>query len=337
MNLGFLKGKIVLVTGGTGSFGRHFVTKVLQESACKKIIVFSRDELKQHEMRQELNDQTNRLRFFIGDVRDLSRLKRAFSGVNIVVHAAALKQVPALEYNPLEAIKTNVLGTQNVIDAALDNEVSKLLLVSTDKAVNPISLYGATKLSAEKLCIAANVYGRITRPTIFSVVRYGNVLGSRGSIVETLLKQKEQGKHITITDPTMTRFWLNLKQAHDLVLFALEKMKGGEIFIPKIPSMTIGNLVDAIIPDAAKTTIGLRAGEKLHEILLTDQESRHAVELSKYFVVLPEFPFWSGTERYRTYYSIGKKVDENFCYQSQNNKHWLTQKSLRKLLAKVLP
>src|SRR3989344_8734185 len=245
MDLEFLKGKTVLVTGGTGSFGQQFVSKLFKESLAKKIIVLSRDEFKQHQMRQKFSDSDDRLRFFLGDVRDLSRLNRAFSGVDIVVHAAALKQVPALEYNPLEAIKTNILGTQNVIDAALDNQVSKVLFVSTDKAVNPVNLYGATKLCAERLFVAANAYRKNEQSGAFSAVRYGNVIGSRGSLIETLKMQKENGV-VTLTDKRMTRFWITGDEAVQLVLDAITLMKGGEIFIPKLPAMKIVDLIEAV-------------------------------------------------------------------------------------------
>lgn len=329
MKTDFLKGKTVLVTGGTGSFGESFVRKLLTKHRVKKVIVFSRDELKQHHMERELRDE-NRLRFFLGDIRDVERLRRAFSGVDVIVHAAALKQVPALEYNPFEAVKTNVLGTQNIIEAALDQKVKRVLLISTDKAAYPGNLYGATKLCAERLFVAANSYsgGR----TAFSVVRYGNVLGSRGSFVETLLRDKAAGKTVKITDSEMTRFWISLEQAYELVIFALKHMGGGEIFIPKIPSMKIGDLVTALMPGAKREVIGLRAGEKLHEVLLTDQESRHAAELSKCFVILPEFPFWSVSRRYRAYIRTGKKIDGEFCYDSKRNKEWLTKNQLRELM-----
>src|SRR3989338_6789831 len=238
MDLSFLKGKVVLVTGGTGSFGRYFTDDALK-SGLKKLIVFSRDEYKQFEMKKDISDR--RVRFFLGDVRDLSRLQRAFAEVDIVVHAAALKQVPALEYNPLEAVKTNVLGTQNVIDAALDNQVEKVLLVSTDKAVNPINLYGATKLCAEKLLVAANAYGRKANKTIFSLVRYGNVIGSRGSIVEMINNQKQFGE-ITLTHVDMTRFWITLDKGVELVLDGLKLMRGGEVFVPKLKAMKVVDL-----------------------------------------------------------------------------------------------
>lgn len=325
MTMGFLKGKTVLVTGGTGSFGRQFVTKVLQGSACKKIIVFSRDELKQHEMKQELDDQTNRLRFFIGDVRDLPRLERAFAGVDIVVHAAALKQVPALEYNPLEAIKTNILGTQNVIDAALDNEVEKVLLVSTDKAVNPISLYGATKLSAEKLCVASNAYGKTVHPTIFSVVRYGNVIGSRGSIVEMLRNQKKSAS-VPLTHEEMTRFWITIDAGIQLVFDALRLMKGGEIFVPKLPTMKVKDLIRALAPRARIEIVGIRPGEKMHEMLLTEDEVRYTKDIGDYYLVEPSHNWWNGS-----HLKMCKSLPHNFVYAS-NTGSFLSIKEFLKYL-----
>lgn len=327
----FLKGKTVLVTGGTGSFGESFVRMLLKKHRVKKVIVFSRDELKQHHLERALRDE--RLRFFLGDVRDVGRLRRAFSGVDVVVHAAALKQVPALEYNPFEAIQTNIVGTQHIIEAALDQKVKKVLLISTDKAAYPGNLYGATKLCAERLFVAANSYSG--GQTSFSVVRYGNVIGSRGSFVEALLRNKKTGEKVTITDPEMTRFWLSLEQAHELVQFALLHMEGGEIFIPKIPSMKIGDLVDALIPGARKEIVGLRPGEKLHEVLLTDQESRRALELLKYFVILPEFMSWSVPGRFRAYTKKGKKLDEGFCYDSRYNKEWLTKNRLKEIIKRL--
>lgn len=329
----FLNGKTVLVTGGTGSFGRSFVHALFSKHKVKKVIVFSRDEFKQYHMEKELQDE-RRLRFFLGDIRDISRLRRAFVGVDVVVHAAALKQVPALEYNPFEAVKTNVIGTQNVIEAALDQKVKRVLLISTDKAAYPGNLYGATKLCAERLFVAANSYAG--RQTIFSVVRYGNVIGSRGSFIETLLKNKKEGKKVKITDPEMTRFWISLEQAYELVMFALRHMEGGEIFIPKIPSMKIGDVVEAIFPKAKKEIVGLRSGEKKHEVLLTDHEARHAVDFKRYYVVLPEFHFWSGPELYRNYLRVGKKFPIDFSYESQNNEDRLTVQSLRKLLTSKL-
>src|SRR3989339_1280108 len=284
MENSILKGKTLLVTGGTGSFGKNFIKYILEKSEVKKIIVFSRDELKQSQMEAEIKD--DRMRYFLGDVRDLPRLQRAFHGVDIVVHAAALKQVPALEYNPFEAVKTNIMGSQNVIDAAIDNGVEKVVLVSTDKAAMPVNLYGSTKLCAEKLFIAANSYSA-DRSTRFSVVRYGNVVGSRGSIIEKLILSKG-APVVHITDERMTRFWIDLEQAFEIVLFAIKNMEGGEIFIPKAKAMKLTDLFDILAPKAKHKIIGIRPGEKVHEILLTKEESRHAVELKDYFVVLPE-------------------------------------------------
>lgn len=293
MDYGFLKDKVVLVTGGTGSFGQRFVEKLLELGICKKIVVFSRDEFKQHEMRMRLKDPDN-LRFLLGDVRDLQRLERAFAGVDVVVHAAALKQVPALEYNPLEAIKTNVLGTQNIIDAALDANVWKVLLISSDKAVNPINLYGATKLCAEKLFVAANSYRHATTaPPSFSAVRYGNVVGSRGSVVETLNSQKSVGI-VTLTNEDMTRFWITLDEGVELVLGALEAMRGGEIFIPKLKAMKVKDLIAASAPNCVIKVIGTRPGEKLHEVLLTEDEVRRTRDIGKYYLVEPAHDWWVG-------------------------------------------
>ncbi len=321
-----LENKTVLITGGTGSFGKSFAKFLLENFNLKKLIIFSRDELKQFNMQKEINDK--RVRFFIGDARDLQRLQRAFYGVDIIVHAAALKQVPTLEYNPFEAVKTNILGSQNVINAAIDQCVEKVLLVSTDKAAQPVNLYGATKLCAEKLFISGNSYsaGR----TKFSCVRYGNVLGSRGSIVEHLLKNKNSLSKVQITDLEMTRFWITLRQAFDLVLFALGNMEGGEIIVPKIPSMRLVDLFNALAPGIEKEVIGIRPGEKLHEILLTEQEARHAVELSNYYVVLPEF---LGREKYQKYYEFGKELDPNFKFTSDTNRHWLSDEELRQMLS----
>src|SRR3989338_1226816 len=291
MDYGFLKDKAVLVTGGTGSFGQRFVEKLLGLDLCRKIIVFSRDEFKQHEMRLKLGDH-DKLRFLLGDVRDLQRLERAFRGVDIVVHAAALKQVPALEYNPLEAVKTNVLGTQNVIDAALDSNVGKVLLISSDKAVNPINLYGATKLCAEKLLIAANSYRReSSSPPFFSAVRYGNVVGSRGSIVETLSSQKNKGV-VTLTHEDMTRFWITLDEGVGLVLNELGAMQGGEIFVPKLKAMKVKDLISAAAPNCQIKIIGIRPGEKLHEVLLTEDEVRRTKDIGKYYLVEPAQDWW---------------------------------------------
>ncbi|MDP2709093.1 MAG: UDP-N-acetylglucosamine 4,6-dehydratase (inverting) [bacterium] len=319
-----LQNQTVLITGGTGSFGKNFVRFLLDKSEAKKIIVFSRDELKQSVMQADLDDE--RLRFFLGDVRDLPRLDRAFHEVDIVVHAAALKQVPTLEYNPFEAVKTNILGSQNVIDAAINQGVKQVLLISTDKAAQPVNLYGSTKLCAEKLFISGNSYtgGR----TKFSCVRYGNVLGSRGSIIETLLNKKNINK-VKITDLAMTRFWISLDQAFGLVMFALENMAGGEIFIPKIPSMKLLDLFDALAPGVEREIIGIRPGEKLHEVLLTEQESRHALCLGDYYAILPEF---LGEERYEKYFKSGKKLEPNFRFCSNTNDKCLSVEDFKKML-----
>lgn len=324
--LQFLKDKSILITGGTGSFGKNFTKFLLKNSEAKRIAVLSRDEFKQFEMQKELTDP--RLRFFIGDVRDKDRLQRAFKDVDIVVHAAALKHVPILEYNPYEAVKTNVLGTQNVIDAAIDQGVKKVLLVSTDKAVQPINLYGSTKLCAEKLLVAGNFYS--PGKTRFSVVRYGNVIGSRGSLVETLLKEENVEK-VTLTDPAMTRFWLKLEESFNLVSFALEQMEGGETFVPKIPSMKIVDLFESLVPQAEVKVTGLRPGEKMHEVLLTEQESERAVETDKYFVVLPEFKFSNDTN-YEKYSAMGKRLHQGFRYASDTNTEWVSKETFKEMV-----
>lgn len=285
--MSFFDGKTILVTGGTGTFGRAFVSKSLNTRA-KKIIVFSRDEFKQSEMQREISDPEERLRFFLGDVRDLARLDRAFSEVDIVVHAAALKQVPALEYNPLEAVKTNVLGTQNVIDAALNNNVEKVLFVSSDKAVHPVNLYGATKLCAEKLIVSANAYRGNKCRTIFSVVRYGNVLGSRGSLLD-LIKRQKPGGIITLTDERMTRFWITINGVMDAVMQSIGDMEGSEIFVPKMKSLRIVDVINSLAPECRVETIGARPGEKIHELLITEHEAPRTKDLGDRFVITPEF------------------------------------------------
>jgi UDP-N-acetylglucosamine 4,6-dehydratase/5-epimerase len=323
----FIDGQTILVTGGTGSFGRRFVHTLLATHKPKKVIVFSRDELKQSEMQGIYGDHP-KLRFFLGDVRDKERLHRAFEGVDIVVHAAALKQVPTLEYNPFEAIKTNILGAENIINEAIDQKVTKVVALSTDKAVNPINLYGATKLCAEKLFVAGNSYagGKETR---FSVVRYGNVLGSRGSVIPLFLSKRSSGI-LPITDKRMTRFWITLDQAVDLVLQALEKMQGGEVFVPKIPSMKIIDLAKAVGPNCRIQQLGVRPGEKLHEVLLTEDESHHAVELGDMYVIHPEHPFWRAKGKHP-----GKKLPFGFRYSSDNNTSWLKQDQLRKFVYEI--
>ncbi|WP_322807812.1 UDP-N-acetylglucosamine 4,6-dehydratase (inverting) [Thermanaerothrix sp.] len=320
--------KVVLVTGGTGSFGRKFVQVMLEEYHPAKIIVFSRDELKQHEMRVSGFDHPS-LRYFIGDVRDLQRLRRAFDGVDIVVHAAALKQVPACEYNPMEAIKTNILGSSNVIEAALDAGVERVIALSTDKAVNPVNLYGATKLAAEKLFVQSNAYagGKATR---FSCVRYGNVVGSRGSVVPVFLRQRESGV-LTITDERMTRFWISLDQGVRFVIHCLEQMMGGEVFVPKIPSMRVLDLARAIAPEARLEIIGIRPGEKLHEVLISEDEARSTVELENMYVVQPVEAFWFG----RKWEGRGRPLPDGFRYASNTNDAWLTVEELRQMIAPI--
>ncbi|MFA6315441.1 MAG: UDP-N-acetylglucosamine 4,6-dehydratase (inverting) [Candidatus Paceibacterota bacterium] len=332
MDLNKLSGKTMLITGGTGSFGKNFSEYILANSKIKKLIIFSRDEFKQSQMEAEIKD--DRLRFFIGDVRDLSRLQRAFSGVDIIVHAAALKQVPALEYNPFEAVKTNVLGTQNVIEAALDQKVEKVVLISTDKAAMPVNLYGATKLSAEKLFIAGNAYSS-DRGTRFSVVRYGNVVGSRGSIIEKLILEKGAAI-VHITEERMTRFWIDLEQAFQIVLFALDNMEGGEIFVPKAAAMKLTDLFDLLAPNAKRNIIGIRPGEKLHEILLTKDEARHAVELKEYFVILPEYISHSNQKKgLQKFLKQGKSLKPDFQFTSDTAARRMSQKELLQMVSRM--
>jgi UDP-N-acetylglucosamine 4,6-dehydratase len=320
--------KNVLVTGGTGSFGRKFVEVMMQEYHPARLIVYSRDELKQHEMRMSGFDHP-KLRYFIGDVRDLPRLRRAFNGVDVVVHAAALKQVPACEYNPMEAVKTNILGSSNVVDAALDAGVEKVLALSTDKAVNPVNLYGATKLAAEKLMIQSNAYagGMATR---FSCVRYGNVVGSRGSVVPLFIQQREKGE-VTLTDERMTRFWISLEQGVRFVIRCMEEMQGGEVFVPKIPSMKMTDLAQAIAPEAKQRIIGIRPGEKLHEVLISEDEARTTVELADMYVVQPPAAFWFGHH----WSALGKSLPDGYHYASDNNTDWLTVPEIQKMVASI--
>jgi len=321
-----LKGKIILITGGTGSFGNEFTDIVLKEHDPEAIRIFSRGEKKQLDMMTRFND--SRLRFFIGDVRDKDRLHRAITGVDIVVHAAALKQVPACEYNPIEAVRTNVDGAINVIDAAIDNGVDRVMAISTDKAVHPVNLYGATKMTAEKLFIQGNSYSGRTK-TKFSCVRYGNVIGSRGSVIPLFIEQRKTGT-ITITDEKMTRFWITLEQGARFVINCINRMKGGEIFIPKISSMKITDLADAIAPDAKKKVVGIRPGEKIHEILLTEDEAKHSREFNDSFVIEPEHPFWDSNSL-----KEGKKLPEGFRYTSENNNDWLTGDKLIKIIKEL--
>ncbi len=322
------KNKVVLVTGGTGSFGKKLIKILVEEYHPAKIIVFSRDELKQHEMRVSGYNHPS-IRYFIGDVRDHERLLRAFYGVNIVVHAAALKQVPACEYNPMEAIKTNILGSSNVADAAIENGVEKVLALSTDKAVNPINLYGATKLAAEKLLIQSNAYagGRNTR---IACTRYGNVVGSRGSVVPLFLQQRPSGR-LTITDERMTRFWISLEQGVRFVIRCIEQMQGGEVFVPKIPSMNMMDLARAVAPEAQVDIIGIRPGEKLHETLISEDEARTTVELPDMFVVQPASAMWFG----RAWEKQGKALPDGFRYSSNTNTDWLDLDRINEMIAPI--
>jgi len=322
-----LSDKTILLTGGTGSFGKKFTEIALKECNPKVIRIYSRGELKQQQMREQFKEfhSDEKLRFFIGDVRDKNRLYRAMNGVDIVVHAAALKQVPTCEYNPIEAVKTNIDGAANIIDAAIDNKVKKVMALSTDKAVHPVNLYGATKLVAEKLFIQGNTYSG-GRKTKFSCVRYGNVMASRGSVIPIFQEQKKNGT-ITITDNTMTRFWITQEHAVYFIIDCIERMKGGEIFVPKIPSMKIIDLAQAIAPQSEIKITGIRPGEKIDEVLLTGEEARHAKEFDKYFVVEPEYAFWD-----RNNFKDGKSLSSNFTYSSSNNDHWLTKQELMKML-----
>jgi len=319
--------KIVLITGGTGSFGQKFTEILLRKYEPNAVRIYSRNELRQVEMERKLSEKdAARTRFFIGDVRDRKRLFRAMEGVDIVVHAAALKHVPVCEYNPLEAVDTNINGARNVIDAALDTGVEKVIALSTDKAVQPVNLYGATKLVSEKLFVQANTYSG-QRKTRFGVVRYGNVIGSSGSVIPLFAKQKENGR-ITITDERMTRFWITLEQGVELVMESLGIMKGGEIFVPKIPSTKITDLAEVIAPDVEREIIGIRPGEKLHEVLITGEEATHALEFDKHYLIKPEFKFWSKDNGYYN----GDKVPDGFMYSSDTNTKWLTKEEIRKLL-----
>ena len=325
-----LNDKTILITGGTGSFGKKCTEIILKKYKPKKLIIFSRDELKQFEMAQIYSDKKYKcMRYFIGDVRDKERLDRAFHEVDYVIHVAALKQVPAAEYNPFEAVKTNILGAQNIINTAIDQKVKKVIALSTDKAANPINLYGATKLCSDKLFIAGNSYVGKDH-TVFSVVRYGNVLGSRGSVIPFFLKQKETGV-LSITDPRMTRFWITLDQGVNFVLDCLERMVGGELFVPKLPSMNIMDLAKAIAPKCQTRIIGIRPGEKLHEVMITKDDARKTLEFDNYYIIQPQFRFFEG--RFKN--NGGKSVPEDFEYNSQSNTWWLTENDLKDMLEKL--
>jgi UDP-N-acetylglucosamine 4,6-dehydratase/5-epimerase len=315
-------GKSVLITGGTGSFGRAFVRRLLEQGSPKRVIVFSRDEQKHHAMSSEFSDP--RLRYFVGDVRDASRMQLALRGVEIVVHAAGMKHVHLCEYNPIEAIHTNVTGTVNVIQAALDQKVERVVGISTDKAVSPANLYGASKLCLEKLLVAANSYsGDLS--TRFSVVRYGNVMGSAGSVIPLFLKQRQQGK-LTITDQRMTRFWIDMTGAVDLVLSALSLMQGGEIFLPKLPAATVEALADTLAPGVPREVIGIRPGEKLHESLLSPEECRRTKDIGPLLVVEPEYASWTLNE------TRGQPVPSDFRYSSDREDLWLSADEISRLL-----
>lgn len=326
-----LDNKTILITGGTGSFGKCFTKYVLTHYNPKKIIIYSRDEFKQFIMQGEFKEYADKLRFFIGDVRDKERLTRAFEGVDYVIHAAALKQVPACEYNPNEAIKTNIHGAQNVIDAALDTNVKKVVALSTDKAVNPVNLYGGTKLVSDKLFIAANAYAG-NKDINFSIVRYGNVAGSRGSVIPKFYDMIKKGcTELTITDYRMTRFWISLTQGVELVIKALEEATGGETFISKIPSFKIADLAEAMLPGCKTKEIGIYPGEKLHEIMVTVEDSATTYEYDKHFIVYPQVT-WNDKQKINL---SGKKVKEGFSYSSDNNTQWLTVEEIRELLKEV--
>lgn len=316
----------VLVTGGTGSFGRKFIEVLLRQHKPKKVIVFSRDELKQHEMRQHFPDGPGSpMRYFLGDVRDPERLRRAFAGVDLVVHAAALKQVPACEYNPFEAVQTNIQGAKHIVDASIDLGVPWVVALSTDKAVSPINLYGATKLVAEKIFVQGNTYSA-SRETRFSCVRYGNVIGSRGSVIPLFQEQAKTGC-VTITDERMTRFWITLEQGVRFVMNAAERMHGGEVFVPKLPSMRMTDLAEAIAPDCAVRTVGIRPGEKLHEALISEDEARQALEFEDMFVIQPMFPWWNSEG-----WSGGAAVPAGFRYSSDTNTQWMTKAELLQMI-----
>lgn len=321
-----LNGTTILLTGGTGSFGTAFVERALRDLPDSVVRIFSRDELKQSEMQARFDNHPN-LRFFVGDIRNRSRLTRAMHGADVVIHAAAMKQVPACEYNPFEAVQTNILGSQHIVDAAIDTGVKQVVALSTDKAVNPVNLYGATKLCEEKIVVQGNAYASHSN-TVLSCVRYGNVVGSRGSVVPLFRKQIAEGR-LTITDERMTRFWITLDQAIDLVLFAFEHAVGGEVFIPKIPSMRVTDLAEAMAPGLPVEIIGIRPGEKLHEVLITADESRHTIDAGDVYVVLPEHPWWAD----RPGWVDGAPLPDSFAYASDTNEWWLSPDELSGFLS----
>ncbi|MBH90026.1 MAG: UDP-N-acetylglucosamine 4,6-dehydratase (inverting) [Magnetovibrio sp.] len=327
-----LNGKSILITGATGSFGKEFIRTILERYEPTRVIVYSRDELKQHNMQQNF-PQIGPMRYFIGDVRDESRLEMALRGVDVVIHAAALKQVPSAEYNPFECVRTNIHGAENIVNAAIRTGVKRVIALSTDKAANPINLYGATKLASDKIFIAGNNLSP-TNGTKFSVVRYGNVLGSRGSVLPLFKKLVDAGETtLPITDERMTRFWITLEQGVDFVLESLERMLGGEIFIPKLPSMRITDLAEAVLPGCSFKSIGIRPGEKLHEVMIPLEEARVTLELGNQYLIEPAFSFWS-SESYKDKHE-GSRVSENFEYSSNTNKEWVSTEELREIIAKL--
>jgi UDP-N-acetylglucosamine 4,6-dehydratase len=321
--MSYLKDKSVLVTGGTGSFGKAFVQRLLEDDEIRKVVVFSRDELKQFEMAEKISSP--KLRYFLGDVRDYQRLIQATDGIDVIVHAAAMKQIPASEYNPMEAIKTNVFGAENIVNAAIANGIKKVIALSTDKAANPANLYGATKLCSDKLMVAGNILAG-SRETRFACVRYGNVLGSRGSVIPFFLNKAKEGI-LPITDERMTRFWLTIEDGVQFVLHSLERMHGGEIFVPKIPSFKVTDVARVVCPGVPTKVIGIRPGEKLHEVMITEDDSHSTYEFEDYFAILSPALLQSGV-----YAKIGKKVEEGFRFSSDNNKIWFTDDSFFRIL-----
>jgi len=321
--MSYLKEKSVLITGGTGSFGKAFVERLLKDDEVKKLVVFSRDELKQFEMAEKISSP--KLRYFLGDVRDYQRLIQATDGIDVIIHAAAMKQIPASEYNPMEAIKTNVIGAENVINAAISNQVKRVIALSTDKAANPANLYGATKLCSDKLMVAGNILAG-AHETKFSCVRYGNVLGSRGSVIPFFLEKATEGS-LPITDDRMTRFWLTISDGVQFVLDSLERMHGGEIFVPKIPSFKVSDVARVVCPGIPTRIIGIRPGEKLHEVMITEDDSHTTYEFDDHFAILSPALITSGV-----YKNNGKKVEEGFRFASDNNQVWHTDETFLKLL-----
>lgn len=325
-----LKGKNILITGGSGSFGKKFAEIVLRDHAPERLVIYSRDEFKQFQMQSNPVFQDPRIRFFLGDVRDRERLARAFAGIDVVVHAAAIKQVPAAEYNPFEAVKTNILGAENIINCAIDAGVERVIALSTDKAANPVNLYGATKLCSDKLFIAGNAYVG-SRATKFFVVRYGNVVGSRGSVVPFFLRKRREGT-LPITDDRMTRFWITLEQGVNFVIDCLGRARGGELFVPKIPSMRITDLARVIAPEAKQEIIGIRPGEKLHEVMVTEDDARNTVQLEDRFVCLPPFSSHSQLRDTDAWLKEGTPCDPGFRYGSDNNTVWLSEQELVEMI-----